>query len=283
MHRVAPRHRSAWVVVAGVTVLVATGLLRAVVSRSAQTPAASHDMAGMNMSDDMMIRMYRAKAHPSRAGFPAGVNQTLVVADSFVASGFRFSEDNNSATVIDTAHIQVGDAIRFKWGSGFHSVTSGAGSLDPNSGLLFNVDPFQSAADNFDFQFSQAGVYPFYCLYHESSNMKGVVVVGSVDAAPPIAVGAPKVGFVAPPMPNPTRYDATFRIGLASAGHTRIDVLDLEGRRVASVFDRDMPAGTFVARWDGSLADGRPAAAGIYLIRLRGPGVNESRRVTLER
>ena len=284
LHRVPERRgRFALLLALGVAVLTGLGLLRAAASRSAQAPAASHDMAGMNMSDDAMVRLYNARlaSHPGHGGVPAGVQSTLAVRDSFLTVGLRWDEDHNTATVVDTAHIGVGDAIRFKWGAALHSATSGTGSGDPQSGVLFNHD-MSSAADNFDFQFNTPGTYPFYCTFHEASNMRGVIIVTGPDAAPPGPIGS-RMGFVAAPWPNPTRSGATFRIALASAGQTRLDVLDAQGRRVASLLDRDLPAGAFTAHWDGTGSGGRPAPAGVYMIRLRGPGLNESRRVAIER
>src|SRR5260221_8842128 len=138
--------------------LVFGALSRVDSSRSAVSVRVSHVMpSGMSMSgDDMRATLSRYfAAHPAH-----GASTTAAPVDSFLAVNFRFEEDGNAATQVDTAHITVGDAIRFKWGAGFHTVTSGEGSSDPNSGAMFNNE-LTSSAENFDFQFNSPGTFPF--------------------------------------------------------------------------------------------------------------------------
>ena len=278
LHRLPlPRGRSLALAGLVLALVVYGALLWTVVTRS-NAQAASPPSA-MHMSDAQMTGMLRTY----RVTHPEHREQTSLAVtpvDSFVTSGLRWDEDHNTATVVDTAHIMVGDAILFKF-TAFHTATSGEGSLDPLSGALFDVTGM-SPADNFTHVFNDPGRFFFYCLIHESSNMRGVIDVSTPLGAPP--AGSPsRIGFVAAPWPNPTRAGTSFRIALAQAGHTRIDVIDTQGRRLTTLLDRELPAGAFLFAWDGSGADGRPAPAGIYLIRLRGPGVTESRRVTVER
>jgi len=84
---------------------------------------------------------------------------------------------------------------------------------------------------------------------------------------------------LATPRPNPVRGSASLAFTLPSAGPVRLEVLDVEGRRVWSE-SGERPAGPQAASWDGRDAAGRPLGAGLYLVRLSTPwGVRTARLV----
>lgn len=70
------------------------------------------------------------------------------------------------------------------------------------------------------------------------------------------------------PIPHPFRERTRLPYFLERAGHVRLEVLDVLGRRVAVVVDDEQSAGDHAASWDGADAQGRPLAAGAYLVRL---------------
>jgi len=267
-----------------VIVLVAPRLLRNTVARaSAAESHAAQVSAGMNMSDDEMRAMAQkyAATHPQHVSAPLRLSSTQAApADSFLASNFIFQEDGNAGTQVDTAHIQAGQSIRFKWVAGFHTATSGTGSSDPNMGVLFNHNLF-SAADNFNVTFPDPGTFPFFCTFHEASDMKGVVVVSAPASVPP--AHAANVGFVSALTPNPTTRGVSFRFALAQPGRARVDVFDAQGRRVATPIDADYEPGTFAGAWNGLDARGVRVNAGVYTVRLRAPGIDQSRQLAYTR
>jgi flagellar hook assembly protein FlgD len=63
----------------------------------------------------------------------------------------------------------------------------------------------------------------------------------------------------------------------------RVSVFDVAGRQIRTLEDRSVPAGWHAVQWDGRDASGRAVAAGIYFVRLRGDGVDETGKVTLLR
>lgn len=75
--------------------------------------------------------------------------------------------------------------------------------------------------------------------------------------------------------PNPGRW-FTFTLELPRAGHARLDVFDLSGRRVRTLLDANVEPGLRSLHWDGRLEGGVRAAAGIYHARLvtRGTGAD---------
>jgi hypothetical protein len=78
--------------------------------------------------------------------------------------------------------------------------------------------------------------------------------------------------------PNPARGHAEFSFTLSSAGHACVTVLDLAGRRVATLADGAFEAGPHRAAW------ATPGAPGVYLALLEtGAGRVSRRFVVLER
>lgn len=64
--------------------------------------------------------------------------------------------------------------------------------------------------------------------------------------------------------PNPFRDETSIRFTLARAGRVELDVLDVRGRRVASLVRGELPPGDHSVRWDGGAR-----AGGVYFYRLR--------------
>ena len=63
----------------------------------------------------------------------------------------------------------------------------------------------------------------------------------------------------------------------------RLTVLDLAGREVRRLVDGQRNAGDHAVRWDGRDGRGAEVASGTYLVRLEGPGWDETRRLVLVR
>ena len=71
-------------------------------------------------------------------------------------------------------------------------------------------------------------------------------------------------------------------LALPVAGRADVEVVDLAGRRVATLHQGAAPAGTLALRWDGHDDGGALAPAGVYYARARTVGgVTETRFVRL--
>ncbi len=85
------------------------------------------------------------------------------------AAGFSFTPPSVT--------VARGDTVTWQWGSGTHTVTSGASSAPADDpGALFDA-PLDSAHPSFSFRFDQAGTVPYFCRFHEGLGMKGTVTV----------------------------------------------------------------------------------------------------------
>ena len=81
-------------------------------------------------------------------------------------------------------NIKVGDTVQWNWVGTVmgHTVTSGTGNSDANSGDLFDT-PNLMTSGQFEHTFTEVGVEPYYCIPHEvSDNMTGTVTVSAVSA-----------------------------------------------------------------------------------------------------
>jgi hypothetical protein len=77
---------------------------------------------------------------------------------------------------------------------------------------------------------------------------------------------------LAPPHPNPFRSQAGIEFSVPSASHVRLEVFDLQGRRVTTLEDRILPHGRHTRSWNGMTAGGTRAGSGVYLVRFTSPG-----------
>jgi len=91
--------------------------------------------------------------------------------------------------------------------------------------------------------------------------------------------------LLGPPTPNPgeTGDPIRFSIHAASPTSARVEVFDVAGRRVATVVDREIAAGTRSTSWKPIGATGEPLARGVYYLRLSAAGMTQSRMFILAR
>ncbi len=74
--------------------------------------------------------------------------------------------------------------------------------------------------------------------------------------------------------PNPSRYETSLTFMSPAAGRAHLTIHDASGRRVATLLDDLMQAGSHAVQWDLRNDEGREVPAGIYLARLaQGPAV----------
>lgn len=86
--------------------------------------------------------------------------------------------------------------------------------------------------------------------------------------------------------PNPFNPRTTIELDLAKpvTVAVSIDVFDVRGRKVASLYRGELPGGkTSAVTWDGRDDDGRPAPSGVYFARVKLDGETLSRKMVLLR
>jgi hypothetical protein len=104
-------------------------------------------------------------------------------------------------------------------------------------------------------------------------------------SVPVTPLGKPGAAFgsLRPVMPNPVVRGARFSFDLFRGGRVSLRVYDVTGRRVATVVDGELQAGSHSIAWDGRDDDGVRLSSGIYLYELSMGGQRASRRLVLAR
>jgi len=274
-------HRHRALLLAALLPLVAAGWWGT--PASAQT-AHDHGDAGHALHHEMSEAEMAAQIAEHYATHPVRGQAAPLAgepADTVFLSNFIMNSDGNTGTQVDTVTILVGESVLFQWVGGSHTTTSGTGPLDPEAGLLWD-QPINSTTPQYVHTFAVEGLFPFFCVPH-SGTMKGAVRVLPAVGVTPLPGGSERLGFLAAPAPNPTTGRVAFRFALPTAGRATAAVYDVRGRRVATVLDDALAAGTYGAAWDGKTADGVAAAPGVYRLRLELPGYGESRQVVVAR
>jgi len=94
-----------------------------------------------------------------------------------VVSGITTVNQIGDTFSTDSVTIAVGEAVRWVWSDGAHTVTSGTGPGDPSVGALFDA-PLDAANPTFTYVFGDTtGLYRYFCRPHAILGMNGVVSV----------------------------------------------------------------------------------------------------------
>jgi hypothetical protein len=112
-------------------------------------------------------------------------------------------------------------------------------------------------------------------------SLMATVTNGPADAGDP---RAPRATRLYAPAPNPLLSRSALRFDLALRTEVRIDVFDVNGRHVATPAHRDFEPGSWTIGWDGRGESGVDLGAGLYFIRMSGPGIpTQSTRIAIVR
>ncbi|MEZ4650291.1 MAG: choice-of-anchor B family protein [Candidatus Eisenbacteria bacterium] len=102
------------------------------------------------------------------------------------------------------------------------------------------------------------------------------------DAPDLLAAGGTRF-LGASPNPMPLSVQTDVRFQLAAAGEVRLEIVDVQGRRVALLADGPFVAGTHTVSWNGRDERGEAVPAGIYFERFAADGVRAGGRIVVLR
>lgn len=86
-----------------------------------------------------------------------------------------------------------------------------------------------------------------------------------------------------PNAPNPFNPATSIAFDLPAPGAAQIQILDLRGRWVVTLWDGWREAGSHRVAWDGRDGDGRPLPSGVYVCRMRAGAYSASRTLSILR
>jgi choice-of-anchor B domain-containing protein len=79
--------------------------------------------------------------------------------------------------------------------------------------------------------------------------------------------------------PNPFRGETQVWLNLVSERFVNIDVVDVRGRRVATLLNQTMTPGLHAVRWGGASDAGSPAGSGVYFVRVSDGTATQVQRI----
>jgi len=96
----------------------------------------------------------------------------------------------------------------------------------------------------------------------------GTTATGQTATFGPVqgTAGAPREFALSAAWPNPSRGPVTMDFSVAKSAHVTLDVVDLQGRQVSVLADREFSAGRYQLKWDGR-SDRGQVPAGVYFVR----------------
>ncbi len=81
--------------------------------------------------------------------------------------------------------------------------------------------------------------------------------------------GAPREFALELNYPNPFNSSTTIRYRIEEPGRVRLEIFDVQGKKVKTLADGYTGLGAYQVEWDGADARGTPVATGVYLARLQ--------------
>jgi hypothetical protein len=183
---------------------------------------------------------------------------------------------DNATYVHPNQYILDADKVAFLAASdAAHVLTDGPTPKD--YGVLVSAGPFDLARmDQREVAFAVIGGSSLAELQQNADRAQLVYEAKSAGADEP---STDLITRLLPNAPNPFGEQTIVRFSLARPAETRVLVYDVGGRVVRRLVEGSRPAGEQAVVWDGRDERGRPAAAGVYFLRLRSGGREESRRI----
>ncbi len=124
----------------------------------------------------------------------------------------------------------------------------------------------------------------FLVISHNAVGSPDVVPVTLTVTDSTSPAGMPAVVFgMDGNYPNPFNPMTLISFSIPQDGTAVIEVLDLRGHMLRTVFDGSLTAGQHEVRWDGQDDKGRDLASGMYLARLRSQGRTATHKMLLAR
>jgi hypothetical protein len=143
--------------------------------------------------------------------------------------------------------------------------------------ITIKGDPFVEPSESFHVKLSEA-------IAATIGDSVGIGTILNDDNGTGVPEGdRHPVTFLGTNAPNPFSGTTTLALGLEQPGRVRIDVFDVQGRRIRALLDQMLPAGNSRVEWNGLDDSGRRVEFGFYVVQMRVNGRALTRRVQLVR
>lgn len=177
--------------------------------------------------------------------------------------------------------LPTGDAWHGEYTVNLHCLGREPVTTDLGTFPAITVDPSWTDSPSAPWTYADDGALAFGCgigpvrvqSLHDPEmewrliGLQGLDLTAAPETVPTVSLSA---------APNPFNPATTLRFELGTGGQARLDVFDLAGRRVATVCDEVLPAGSHATTWQP-----RDLASGLYLARLVTPSGTATFRLVL--
>lgn len=265
---------------------------------AAQTTLAAERMVGVvpTNGSTMLIKQFSVDAGTTITGVQVENNDATTTFPDVTLLRGPANTTGSASTVASASSVQLGAGVgTVQWTtpvlvteSGTYYVAvrfpSGPGKQGPGAGPALGATDVNAPAGSFVAASSTDEMSPL-----------GVDLALSL-----VTAGGGGLGKARPAVPDPAAgRSQTARLGLRirSLGHrgesttlaitlpgrmeASLEVFDVSGRLVREVFRGILDAGLHERLWDARTADGQPASAGTYFVRLRTPSESVTQKLTL--
>ena len=125
--------------------------------------------------------------------------------------------------------------------------------------------------------------YPVGKVWYDDFSIKPIeaVATGIFDHGNYIRAEIPNEFELGQNYPNPFNPETTIKYAVPQNGHIQIEVYNILGKKVRTLFEGQQAAGTYQVRWDARDDYGVTLSSGVYLITLRSGNFVTAKRVTL--
>jgi hypothetical protein len=147
----------------------------------------------------------------------------------------------------------------------------------PRTGFTIEVDSsFIPPSGTFKFsQRTGTGYPPEFTEGH-------IIILGGDAEGESTQNGIPPMTFALDQnYPNPFNAGTSFAVTLPREVHVSVSIYNLLGQHVATLIDKDLPAGNHRIAWDGRSEDGSPVSTGIYFYRVDAGPFSETKKMLL--
>ncbi|KAA3614976.1 MAG: T9SS C-terminal target domain-containing protein [Calditrichaeota bacterium] len=87
--------------------------------------------------------------------------------------------------------------------------------------------------------------------------------------------------FLAQNFPNPFNPSTTIHYNLPKAETVKLEIFDMQGRRVSTLVNERQSAGSYKITWNGNNLKGKPASSGVYIYQIRAGNLVLNRKMLL--
>lgn len=81
--------------------------------------------------------------------------------------------------------------------------------------------------------------------------------------------------------PNPFVLETTIAFDISEDCHVQLEIFDLAGKKVITLFDSDFTPGNYSVIWNGNNTSGNKLETGIYLYRINADGISSVKKLTI--